>query len=70
MWLSLSWPGAGHFYAGDTEKGTIFSVASAVCFLLSATVVGPALGSLLWLGVALYTAIDSGRAVDARNARR
>jgi hypothetical protein len=70
MWWSLSWPGAGHFYAGDAEKGAIFSAASALCCLLSATVIGPALGVLLWLGVALYTAIDSGRAVDARNARR
>lgn len=70
MWLSLGWPGGGHFYAGDTEKGAIFSAASVVCFLLSATIVGPVLGLLLWLGVALYTAIDSSRAVDAHNARR
>jgi TM2 domain-containing membrane protein YozV len=70
MWLSLGWPGAGHFYAGDAEKGAIFSAAAVVCLLLSATIVGPVLGMLLWLGVALHTAIDSGRVVDARSARR
>ena len=66
MWLSLAWPGAGHLYAGDAEKGAIFSGASALGFLLSAIVIGPALGVLVWLGLALYTAIDAGRAVDAR----
>ena len=66
MWLSLGWPGAGHFYAGDNEKGAIFSGASAFGFLLSATVIGPVLGVFIWLGLALYTAIDAGRAVDAR----
>ena len=66
MWLSLGWPGAGHFYAGDSEKAAIFGAVSAVGLVLSATVIGPALGVLLWLGLALYTAIDAGRAVDAR----
>ena len=66
MWLSLGWPGAGHFYAGDTEKAAILSTVSAVGLVLSATVIGPVLALLLWLGLALYTAIDAGRAVDAR----
>jgi hypothetical protein len=38
-----------------------------VCVLLAATLIGPGLGLLVWLGLALYAAIDSGRAVDARN---
>ena len=63
MWLSLSWPGAGHFYAGDSEKGIIFSALALVCCLLSATIAGPVLGLLIWLGLALHTAIDSSRAV-------
>ena len=70
MWLSLGWPGAGHFYAGDNEKGAIFSAASASSVLLSATVIGPALGVLVWLGLALYTAIDAGRAVDRASGSR
>jgi TM2 domain-containing membrane protein YozV len=62
-WLSLSWPGAGHFYAGDAEKGLIFSVAAAILCGLSLTIVGPLLGLVLWLGLALYTAIDCARAL-------
>jgi TM2 domain-containing membrane protein YozV len=65
MWLSLGWPGAGHFYAGDSEKGLIFSGASVVVTVLSFTVLGAVLGMLIWLGLALYTAIDSNRAIVA-----
>jgi hypothetical protein len=58
MWLSLSWPGAGHVYAGVAEKGVIFCVVAAVLFALSLSLIGPVLGLLLWLGLSLYTAID------------
>ena len=61
MWLSLAWPGAGHFYAGDTEKALIFAGAAAVLCVLSVTLIGAVVGMLAWLGLALYTAIDSGR---------
>jgi TM2 domain-containing membrane protein YozV len=69
MWLSLVWPGAGHLYAGDVEKGAILSGVTLVLLLLAATVIGATLGLLAWLAAALYAGIDSGRAVDARNAR-
>src|SRR3954454_15802584 len=65
MWLSLGWPGAGHVYAGDTEKGVIFCVIAAVLFVLSLTVVGPVLGLVAWLGLSLYTAIDVSRALTS-----
>lgn len=58
MWLSLTWPGSGHVYAGMTEKGAIFCGISAVLFALSLTLVGPVLGLVLWLGLSLYAAID------------
>ena len=58
MWLSLSWPGSGHVYAGITEKGAILCGISAVLFALSLTLIGPVLGLVLWLGLSLYTAID------------
>jgi hypothetical protein len=58
MWLSLTWPGAGHVYAGIAEKGVIFCVVSAILFALSLTLIGPLLGLVLWLGLSLYTAID------------
>jgi hypothetical protein len=61
MWLSLAWPGAGHFYAGDTEKALIFGGAAAVLTVLSLTVLGLVVGMVAWLGLALYAAIDSGR---------
>lgn len=58
MWLSLTWPGSGHLYAGITEKGAILCGISVVLFALSLTVIGPVLGLVLWLGLALYTALD------------
>ena len=61
MWLSLAWPGAGHFYAGDSEKALIFAGAAAVLCVLSVIVIGAVVGMLAWLGLALYTAIDSSR---------
>src|SRR4051794_14787080 len=63
MWLSLTWPGAGHVYAGAAENGVRFCVASAVLFVLSLTVVGPQLGLLAWLALSLYAAIDVSRAL-------
>ncbi len=69
MWASLLWPGGGHLYAGDANKCAQLTAASLVCLLLAATLIGPVLGLLVWLGLALYAAIDSGRAVDARNER-
>lgn len=64
-WLSLGWPGAGHLYARDTEKGAIFCGVAALICLLSATVIGPTLGVIVWLALSLYTALDAGRAVAA-----
>jgi hypothetical protein len=58
MWLSLTWPGSGHVYAGITQKGAILCGISTVLFALSLTLIGPVLGLVLWLGLALYTAID------------
>jgi hypothetical protein len=58
MWLSLTWPGSGHVYGGITEKGAILCGISAVLFALSLTLIGPVLGLVLWLGLALYAAID------------
>jgi ribosomal protein L37E len=58
MWLSLTWPGAGHVYAGIVEKGAILCGVSTVLFALSLTLIGPVLGLVLWLGLSLYSAID------------
>jgi hypothetical protein len=63
MWLSLAWPGAGHLYAGDSEKAVVFAVASAVLTVVSLTVLPLVVGMVAWLGLALYTAIDAGRAL-------
>ena len=65
-WLSLAWPGLGHIYARDTQTGAIFCGVSALVCLLSATVIGPTLGVIVWLALALYTALDSGRALEIR----
>jgi ribosomal protein L37E len=64
MWLSLTWPGAGHVYAGIAEKGAILCGVSAVLFALSLTLIGPVLGLVLWLGLSLYTAIDVSSALN------
>ncbi len=63
MWFSLAWPGGGHFYAGDTEKALILGGAAAVLTVLSVVLIGAVLGLLGWLGLALYAAIDSSRAL-------
>jgi ribosomal protein L37E len=65
MWLSLTWPGAGHVYAGIAEKGAILCGVSAVLFALSLTLIGPVLGLVLWLGLSLYTAIDVSSALTS-----
>jgi hypothetical protein len=64
MWASLFWPGGGHFYAGDKDTGAILTVIAIVIIGLSALLIGPTLGLLLWLGLALYAAIDSGKLVS------
>lgn len=64
MWLSLAWPGAGHLYAGEARTGAILSLVAIAIVGLSAVLIGPVLGLLLWLGAALYAAIDSGRLVS------
>ena len=65
--LSLLWPGAGHLYARDESRGVPFTVISAVCLLLSLTVVGLVISVPVWLGCLIYTMIDAGRAVRVRN---
>jgi hypothetical protein len=69
MWLSLCWPGAGHLYARDTERAAIFLAASAVLTLASVTFLSVPVVFVLWLGVALYAAIDSGRAASGSRGR-
>jgi hypothetical protein len=64
MWLSLLWPGAGHVYAGDPNTGAVLTAISVAIIGLSAVLIGPALGLLLWLPLALYAAIGSGRLVS------
>lgn len=66
MWLSVFWPGAGHLYAGDTERGAIFAGVALVAGGLATVIAGPALALLVWLGLALYTAIESGRITESR----
>ena len=69
MWLSLTWPGAGHVYAGITEKGAILCGVSVVLFALSLTLIGPALGLVLWLGLSLYAALDISATLTASGSR-
>jgi hypothetical protein len=69
MWLSLCWPGAGHLYARDTERAAIFLAISAVLTLASVTFLSVAVVFVLWLGVALYAAIDSGKAASGSRGR-
>ena len=64
MWASLFWPGGGHFYAGDKDTGAVLTAIAIVILGLSAVLIGATLGLLLWLGLALYAAIDSGRQVS------
>jgi hypothetical protein len=64
MWASLFWPGGGHFYAGDPNTGAILTVCAIVIIGLSATVLGPEIGLVFWLGLALYAAIGSGKLVS------
>jgi hypothetical protein len=69
MWLSLAWPGAGHLYAGETERGAILAGVSLVAFVIAGAIAGPLLTLVVWLGLALYTAIESGRAISESRAR-
>ena len=66
MWLSVGWPGAGHLYAGDKERGLIFGGVALVASGLATVIGGPVLALVVWLGLALYTAIDSGRITESR----
>ena len=68
MWLSLLWPGAGHFYAGNSERGLLFGGIALAGALLSFAL-GPVLPMLMWLGLSLYTAIDAGRLISGSPAR-
>jgi ribosomal protein L37E len=65
MWLSLTWPGSGHVYAGITEKGAILCGVAAVLFALSLALIGPVLGLVLWLGLSLYAALDVSSALTS-----
>jgi len=49
--LSLIIVGVGQFYNGDSKKG--------VLMLVGALVLGAATGGLLWLGLAIWSAIDA-----------
>src|ERR1700754_4483955 len=51
MFLSFLWPGAGHLYLEDTgAKAIVFPVVSALCFLLSLTIIGLVISLPVWLG--------------------
>ena len=69
MWASLFWPGGGHFYAGDKDTGAVLTAIAIVVLGLSAVLLGPAIGLLLWLPLALYAAIDSGKLVSGSRGR-
>jgi hypothetical protein len=69
MWLSLFWPGAGHFYAGDQDTGAILTVLAIVILGLSTVVFGPEIGLVLWCGLALRAAIGSGRLISESHDR-
>jgi ribosomal protein L37E len=64
MWLSLFWPGGGHFYAGDPNTGAVLTVIAIVILALSTVLLGPEIGLVLWCGLALRAAIGSGRLVS------
>ena len=49
--LSLIIVGVGQFYNGDSKKGALM--------LVGAIVLGAATGGLLWLGLAIWSAIDA-----------
>jgi TM2 domain-containing membrane protein YozV len=49
--LSLIIVGVGQFYNGDTKKGALM--------LAIALVFGAATGGLLWLGLAIWSAVDA-----------
>jgi len=49
--LSLLIVGVGQFYNGDNKKGALM--------LLGAVFLGAATGGLLWLGLAIWSAIDA-----------
>jgi hypothetical protein len=65
MWITLSWPGAGHLYAGIHRTGTILCFASVVLFALSLTLIGPLVGLVAWLTLSLYAAIDVGKTLTS-----
>ncbi|MCW3101320.1 MAG: hypothetical protein JWL77_6938 [Chthonomonadaceae bacterium] len=67
--LSFLWPGAGHLYAADNDKAIAFLVISAICFLISLTIIGLVITIPVWLGCAIYTMIDSSHAADRYNQR-
>ena len=70
MFLSFLWPGAGHLYLEDTgAKAIVFTVVSALCFLLSLTIIGLVISLPVWLGCAIYTMIDASSATARFNAR-
>ena len=70
MFLSFLWPGAGHLYLEDTgAKAIVFTVVSALCFLLSLTIIGLVISLPVWLGCAIYTMIDTSSATARFNAR-
>jgi hypothetical protein len=70
MFLSFLWPGAGHLYLEDTgAKAIVFTVVSALCFLLSLSIIGLVISVPVWLGCAIYTMIDTSSATARFNAR-
>jgi len=60
VWLTVFWPGAGHFYLGLKKKGMPFFVVYAVVFVVSSFVfgVGILFVFIAWLVLVILTMVS------------
>ena len=66
--LTILWPGAGHLYIGNSQKGTPFIVANAIGFILAFAIILLPLAVIIWLVTLLMTAPNLSKEVTEYNS--
>ena len=67
--FSFLWPGAGNLYVNDVTTGIVAISIGIVNFLLSFTIIWLVIGIPVWLGLFIWTAIDSHNKAKSHNAQ-